>query len=51
GPYGLDAAVGDKADEVISLSSLTFSHQVVRLVLLEQLFRAFSIIHGTDYHK
>lgn len=51
GPYGLDKTILDKADEVISLSNLTFSHQIVRLVLLEQLFRAFSILHGTPYHK
>ena len=51
GPYGLDNAVLDRADFVWSLSPLTFSHQVVRLVLLEQLFRALSIQHNTDYHK
>lgn len=51
GPHGLDDAVLDKADYVLSLSSLTFSHQLVRLILLEQLYRAFSILHGTDYHK
>ena len=41
GPHGLDDAVLDKADYVLSLSSLTFSHQLVRLILLEQLYRAF----------
>ena len=51
GPYGLDDALLKKADHVVSLSRLTFSHQVVRLVLLEQLYRAFSILAGTDYHK
>jgi 23S rRNA (pseudouridine1915-N3)-methyltransferase len=51
GPYGLDRSVIDRADEVLSLSKLTLSHQVVRLVLMEQLFRVFSIRHGTDYHK
>jgi len=51
GAYGLDDSVLNKADHVLSLSSLTFSHQIARLVLLEQLYRAFSIIHGTDYHK
>lgn len=51
GPYGLDKSILDTADEVISLSPLTFSHQIVRLVLLEQLFRAISILHHTDYHK
>ncbi len=51
GAYGLDDSVLNKADHVLSLSSLTFSHQLVRLILLEQLYRAFSILHGTDYHK
>ena len=51
GPYGLDQTVLDRADHVVSLSPLTFSHQIVRLVLLEQLYRAFSILAGTDYHK
>ena len=51
GPYGLDDEILKRASEVLSLSSLTFSHQLVRLILLEQLYRAFSIIHGTDYHK
>lgn len=51
GPYGLDDSILRGASEVLSLSPLTFSHQLVRLVLLEQLYRGFSILHGTDYHK
>lgn len=51
GPFGLGDAVLRRADEHLSLSKLTFSHQVVRLVLLEQLYRALTILHGTDYHK
>jgi len=51
GPYGLDDPVLQRADHVLSLSFLTFPHQLVRLVLLEQLYRALSIMHGTDYHK
>ncbi len=51
GPYGLHESLLTRADMIVSLSSLTFSHQVVRLVLMEQLYRAFSILHGTDYHK
>jgi 23S rRNA (pseudouridine1915-N3)-methyltransferase len=51
GPYGLDQRVLETADTVVSLSPLTFSHQVVRLVLMEQVYRAFSILHHTDYHK
>lgn len=51
GPYGLDESILDAANECISLSPLTLSHQIVRLVFLEQLYRGFSILHGTDYHK
>ncbi len=51
GAYGLDKRLLDSADLILSLSPLTFSHQLVRLVLLEQLYRGFSILHGTDYHK
>lgn len=49
--WGLDDAVLGRADLVLSLSEMTFSHQLVRLVLLEQLYRAFSILNNTDYHK
>lgn len=51
GPYGLDDSIIERADYVLSLSRLTFSHQVVRLVLLEQLYRGFTILAGTNYHK
>ncbi|MBD3402547.1 23S rRNA (pseudouridine(1915)-N(3))-methyltransferase RlmH [candidate division GN15 bacterium] len=51
GPYGLAQSILDRADHILSLSPLTFSHQLVRLVLLEQLYRGFSILRGTDYHK
>lgn len=51
GPYGLNGSILEKVDYKLSLSPLTFSHQIVRLILVEQLYRAFSIIHGTDYHK
>ena len=51
GAYGLDEQFLNSADFLLSLSPLTFSHQLVRLILLEQLYRGFSIIHGTDYHK
>ncbi len=51
GAYGLDETILSHADNVISLSPLTFSHQLVRLVLLEQLYRGFTILANTGYHK
>lgn len=51
GAYGLSEQVLAKADIQLSLSRMTFSHQIVRIVLMEQLYRAFSILHGSDYHK
>ncbi len=51
GAYGLDDALLDRAELVVSLSPLTFSHQLVRLVLLEQLYRGFNLLSGGSYHK
>ncbi|MDZ4723465.1 MAG: 23S rRNA (pseudouridine(1915)-N(3))-methyltransferase RlmH [candidate division Zixibacteria bacterium] len=51
GAYGLDDKILTSANSVLSLSPLTMSHQVVRLVLLEQLYRGFTILAGTAYHK
>ena len=51
GPYGLDKSFKQKADLLLSLSPLTMSHQIVRGVLLEQLYRIFNINAGGSYHK
>jgi 23S rRNA (pseudouridine1915-N3)-methyltransferase len=50
GPYGFAQKVYDAAQEKISLSKMTFSHQMIRLIFVEQLYRAMSILHGGPYH-
>ena len=50
GPYGFSDGVKLAAAERLSLSRMTFSHQLVRLVFVEQLYRAFTIINGEPYH-
>ncbi|MBQ9669067.1 MAG: 23S rRNA (pseudouridine(1915)-N(3))-methyltransferase RlmH [Prevotella sp.] len=50
GPYGFSEAVYLRANEKISLSKMTFSHQMVRLIFAEQLYRACTIIRGEPYH-
>lgn len=50
GPYGFSEDVYAKAAEKISLSRMTFSHQMVRLVFAEQLYRAFTILKNIPYH-
>lgn len=50
GPYGFSPAVYERADAKISLSRMTFSHQMVRLFAAEQLYRAYTIIKGEKYH-
>lgn len=50
GPYGFSNAVYDRANTKISLSRMTFSHQMVRLIFTEQLYRACTIIKGEPYH-
>ncbi len=50
GPYGFSEAVYRKTSEKISLSKMTFSHQMVRLFFTEQLYRAFTIINNEPYH-
>jgi len=51
GIYGLDGSVLEISDNILSLSPMTMSHQLIRPVLLEQLFRGFSILAGGKYHK
>lgn len=50
GPYGFSEAVYARANERISLSKMTFSHQIIRAIFTEQLYRAFSIIRNEPYH-
>lgn len=50
GPYGFSQRVYDAAQGKISLSKMTFSHQMVRLFLVEQIYRSFTIIKGEPYH-
>ena len=51
GALGLSKTLLDKADEVLSLSRLTLTHEMSRLILLEQIYRAFTIINNEKYHK
>jgi 23S rRNA (pseudouridine1915-N3)-methyltransferase len=51
GPLGMSRELVREADEVLSLSRLTLTHEMVRLVLLEQLYRACTIMAGERYHK
>ena len=50
GPYGFSPAVYQRANDQISLSQMTFSHQMVRLIFVEQLYRACTILKGEKYH-
>lgn len=50
GPYGFDPSIQNRADDKISLSKMTFSHQMVRLFFVEQLYRSFTILKGEPYH-
>ena len=51
GSNGVSPAVKDRADEIISFGDITLPHQLFRVVLLEQLYRAETILSGTPYHK
>lgn len=50
GSYGFSPKVIQQADGLLSLSSMTFSHQMVRLIFIEQLYRAMTILKGEPYH-
>lgn len=51
GSLGLSKAVLDRADEKLSFSAMTFPHQLMRVILLEQIYRSYRIIHNEPYHK
>jgi 23S rRNA (pseudouridine1915-N3)-methyltransferase len=51
GASGLDASVLARAEEILSLSPMTFPHQVARLLLIEQVYRALSVRAGLRYHR
>ena len=51
GPLGLAPVVLDRADLVLSFSRMTFPHQMMRLILLEQIYRSFRIMRHEPYHK
>jgi 23S rRNA (pseudouridine1915-N3)-methyltransferase len=50
GPYGFDQSIYQRANYKISLSKMTFSHQMIRLFFAEQIYRAFTILKGEPYH-
>lgn len=51
GSFGLHKSVSERADYKLSFSDMTFPHQLMRVILLEQIYRAFRIIHKEPYHK
>ena len=51
GPLGLAPSVLQRADLVLSFSRMTFPHQMMRIILLEQIFRSFRVMHHEPYHK
>ena len=51
GSYGIDDSIKDLADLKLSFSKLTFPHQLFRIILLEQIYRAFKINNNEEYHK
>ncbi len=50
GPYGFSEAVYERANSKVSLSKMTFSHQIVRAIFAEQIYRAFTILKNEPYH-
>lgn len=50
GPYGFSEAVYQRADGKVSLSRMTFSHQMIRIMVIEQTYRAMTILRGEPYH-
>lgn len=50
GPYGFSQPVYDRTDDKISLSKMTLTHEMIRLMFTEQLYRAFTILRGEPYH-
>ena len=50
GPYGFSSEVYNRANQRLSLSKMTFSHQIVRAIFTEQLYRAFAILNNDPYH-
>ncbi|MCL2651135.1 MAG: 23S rRNA (pseudouridine(1915)-N(3))-methyltransferase RlmH [Candidatus Azobacteroides sp.] len=50
GPYGFSKKIDEIASEKISLSKMTFSHQMIRLIFVEQLYRAMTILNNEPYH-
>lgn len=51
GSYGLSSSLKKRANDSISLSAMTFTHQMTRLIFLEQVYRAFKILNNEVYHK
>ena len=51
GPVGLSREIIDRADRILSLSRLTLTHEMCRIFLIEQLYRAFTIMEGHRYHR
>lgn len=51
GATGIDPALRQRADEIMRLSAMTLPHMLARVVLIEQIYRAWSLIHGQPYHR